>query len=356
MRGRIAELREVGKPVELAEYDVPDPEPGGLVVQVEQAAICGSDLHVWRGETAAEGVSAAAMGFGHEGFGRVVALGAGTTADDAGTPLALGDRVVHHVMATHVGRGPNPNTQRAYGVAPYFTSTFASHFVVGPTRPVFRVPDELADDVLPPVNCAMGAAVQALIAGGAGFGSDVVVFGAGGLGLTAAAAATHMGAASVTVLDRVPARLELAKRFGADVTIDVSEVTEAADRVELVRRATGGAHVVLELAGRAAVLPEGVAMLRPKGTFVEVGLFYSGTTAPLDPSTVLRGEKRVVGSAGYPPALLPDVLRFLVRVGDRFPFAEMVSHRFALEELDEALARSDWSRPGADVQRAVVVP
>ncbi|HEU0103451.1 MAG TPA: zinc-binding dehydrogenase [Mycobacteriales bacterium] len=358
MRGRVAELREYGGPIEIAEYDVPDPEPGGLVVRIEQAAICGSDLHVWRGETAGETASPAGLGFGHEGFGRVAALGAGTTVDDAGVPLAVGDRVVHHVMASHVGRGPNPNTQRVYGAPPYFFSTFADYFVIGPTRPVYRVPDELADDVLPPVNCAMGAAVQALRAGGAGFGADVVIFGAGGLGLTAAAAARQMGAASVVVLDRLPARLELAKRFGADVTIDVSAVDDPAERVDLVRRASGGrgADVVLELAGRAALLPEGVAMLGPRGTFVEVGLFYSGTTAAFDPSHVLRGEKRVVGSAGYPPALLPDLLDFLVRTRDVYPFAEMVSHRFALADLGEAFRQSDWATAGTTVLRAVVTP
>lgn len=358
MKGRVAELHAYGSPVEIAEYEVPSPEPGGLVVRVEQAAICGSDLHVWRGETAGTGVSPARMGFGHEGFGRVVALGPGTTSDDAGIALAEGDRVVHHVMASHVGRGPDPNAARAYGVHPYFHTTFADYFYIGATRPVYKVPDELEDDVLPPVNCAMGAAINALIAGGAGFGADVVIFGAGGLGLTAAAVAKDMGAATVVVIDRIAERLAMARRFGADATINASEMIDAAERVAALRAYTGGrgAHVAVEVAGRAEVLPEGMDMLARGGTFVEVGLFYPGPTAPLDPSVVVSGRRRLVGSAGYPPELLPRILDFLVRARDRYPFADMVSHRFALEDLNEAFAVSDWDRSAPSVTRAVIQP
>lgn len=358
MRGRVAELREYGRPVEIAEYEVPAPEPGGLVVKVEQAAICGSDLHIWRGETAANPVSPSRMGFGHEGFGRIVALGSGTHSDDAGVPLAEGDRVIHHVMASHVGRGPDPNVEREYGRHPYFHTTFADFYYIGATRPVYRVPDELDDDVLPPVNCAMGAALNALMAGGTTFGSKVIIFGAGGLGLTAAALAKDMGAETVIVVDRIAARLALARRFGADVCLDSSVLTEAADRIDFVKEHTGGRgpDVAIEVAGRAELLPEGLEMLARHGTFVEVGLFYPGPTAPLDPSVVLSGRKRIVGSAGYPPHLLPLLLQFLVRTADRYPFADMVSHRFALADINDALSASDWDKQGASVTRAVLNP
>lgn len=358
MRGRVATLTGYGDPVVLREYDVPDPEPGGLIVRVEQASICGSDLHVWRGETAAQAAEPASLGFGHEGFGRVAALGRGTTTDDAGRPLAVGDRVVHAVMPTSRGRGPRPNARRAYGEFPYFFTTFADYFYVGADRPVYRVPDELPDDVLPPVNCAMGAAVNGLLAGGTTLGSHVVVLGAGGLGLTATAAAKDMGAQTVVVLDRIPARLGLAKAFGADATIDVSEVTNADDRIALVHELTGGhgADVVLELVGLAALLPEGIAMLRRHGTFVEVGLWYTGTTVAFDPGLVFRGERRIVGSAGYPHTLLPTILDLLVRTRHHCPWERMVSHRFPLEEVNAALARADWSAGDPSVTRAVLMP
>jgi threonine dehydrogenase-like Zn-dependent dehydrogenase len=354
--GRVAVLSGYGRKVTLERFQVPDPEPGGMILKIEQAAICGSDLHVWRGDTSREPASPADLGFGHEGFGTVLELGPGTTQDDAGRPLQVGDRVIHHVLRKLDGRGRVRGT-RAYGQFPFFFSTFSDFYYVEADRPVYRVPDALPDDVLAPVNCAMGAAINGLLNGGVGFGSSVVIFGAGGLGLTAAAAAKDMGAHQVIVLDRVPARLDLAREFGADHVINVDEVATADERVALVQDLTEGrgADAALELVGLAALLPEGVAMLRPGGTFVEVGLFFKGTSVAFDPSTVLRG-KRIVGSAGYPPSLIPRILDFLARNIDRRPFQKMVSHRFALDDINEALEQADWSRTQPAVTRAVLIP
>jgi L-iditol 2-dehydrogenase len=358
VQGRVAVLGASGHPIELREYEVPEPEPGGAILKIEQSAICGSDLHIWRGDTAGDAAGPAALGFGHEGFGTVFALGKGTTADDAGRPLAIGDRVIHHVMPSPGGRTAPANSRRVYGEWPYFFSTFADYFYVSATRALYRVPDALPDDVLPSVNCAMGAAVNALIRGGVGFGSTVVVLGAGGLGLTATAAAKAMGAATVIVSDLVPARLGLARQFGADHTIDASELPGPGQAAARVREITDGrgADVVLELVGLASLVPEGVAMLGPGGVFVEVGLFFTGHTAPFDPSTVLRGNKSIIGSAGYPPALIPKILDFLVRVRGSLPFDKVISHRFPLAEINEAFKASDWSQAAPGVTRAVLIP
>jgi threonine dehydrogenase-like Zn-dependent dehydrogenase len=356
MDGRMAVMPGYGEPIEIREYQVPEPEPGGMILKIQQAAICGSDLHVWRGDTRSEPEPPAALGFGHEGFGRVHVLGAGTTADDAGQPLSVGDRVIHHVFPAPLRRTANTSSRRVYGEWPYFFSTFADYFYVGANRAVYRVPDELPDDLLPSVNCAMGAAINALIRGGVEFGSRVVIFGAGGLGLTATAAARAMGAATVVVTDRIESRLRLATRFGADHTVNVAEVATADQRIALIRELTGGADVVLELVGLASLLPEGVAMLAPGGTFVEVGLFFTGSSVAFDPSTLLRGNKKIVGSPGYPPALIPVILNFLARNLGTIPFDEIVSHRFALEQINAALADADWNQSQPTVTRAVLVP
>jgi threonine dehydrogenase-like Zn-dependent dehydrogenase len=356
MNGRMAVLPGYGEPIEIREYEVPEPEPGGMILRIEQAAICGSDLHVWRGDTSSEPEPAAALGFGHEGFGRVYKLGPGTATDDAGRPLRVGDRVIHHVLPSPLGRVPATSSRRAYGEWPYFFSTFADYFYVAANRAVFRAPDELPDDILPSVNCAMGAAINALIRGGVAFGSKVVIFGAGGLGLTATAAAKCMGATTVVVTDRIDSRLQLARQFGADHVLNVAEVSTAEDRVAAVRDMTGGADVVVEMVGLASLLPEGIAMLAPGGTFVEVGLFFTGTSVSFDPSTLLRANKKIVGSPGYPPALIPRILDFLVRNHRTVPFDRIISHRFGLEQINAALAHADWNQSQPTVTRAVLVP
>ncbi len=93
---RMAVFHGAGKPFEIREYPVPDPEPGAILVKVAMANVCGSDLHYWRGE-----LDYVKMGrplplnTGHEHVGRVAKLGAGVTTDSAGRPLAVGDRVAY---------------------------------------------------------------------------------------------------------------------------------------------------------------------------------------------------------------------------------------------------------------------
>ncbi len=94
MTGRIAVLKAYGGDFELREYPVPDPEPGAILVRLTRAGVCGSDLHIWRGEMKEiYGAAPRDLTFGHEMCGRIQRLGAGVTLDSAGQPLGEGDRV-----------------------------------------------------------------------------------------------------------------------------------------------------------------------------------------------------------------------------------------------------------------------
>src|SRR5438128_1212108 len=94
MNGRVAVLPAYGGKFELREYPVPDPEPGAILVKLTRAGVCGSDLHIWRGEMKEiYGSPPRDLTFGHEMCGRVERLGAGVTVDSAGQPLREGDRV-----------------------------------------------------------------------------------------------------------------------------------------------------------------------------------------------------------------------------------------------------------------------
>src|SRR5262245_47571450 len=94
MTGRVAVFKAYGGEFELREYPVPDPEPGAIVIKPTRAGVCGSDLHIWRGEMKkVYGAQPQNLTFGHEMCGRVARLGAGVTVDAAGQPLNEGDRV-----------------------------------------------------------------------------------------------------------------------------------------------------------------------------------------------------------------------------------------------------------------------
>ena len=367
MKGRLAVIREYGKPFEIQEYDVPDPEPGAVILRITQAGICGSDLHTWRGDTERNTIPPQGRAMGHEGTGVVYKMGQGVTTDALGAPLAEGDRVIHSAIFPcnhcHNCLRGDPNlcsnrTPRIVGQFPYFVGTFADYYYTPPGHALFKVPDELDDDVLGPVNCALGTTTQGLTVAGVHEGQYVVIQGAGGLGLSAIAMAKDMGADRVIVMDRLENRLELAEEFGADFTINIDEFNTPETRLSRVLELTKGrgADIVVELVGLPDLLPEGISMLRNGGTFVEIGLYFAGRTVAFDPSSIVTSGKRIIGSVMYRPILMSTILDFLVRNRDKLPFHKMVSHKFKLADINEAFAQAEWDQRQTPVTRAVLVP
>ena len=96
--GRVVVVKEYREPFVIEEYEVPDPEPGGLVLKITQAGICGSDLHTWRGDQVNVPLPESGRVMGHEGTGVVYQLGKGTTTDSNGLPLHEGDRIMYSAI------------------------------------------------------------------------------------------------------------------------------------------------------------------------------------------------------------------------------------------------------------------
>ena len=321
MKGRVVACKEYGKPFAIEEYDVPEPAPGAVVLRMTQAGICGSDLHVWRGDQVNVPLPPTGRAMGHEGTGVVETLGDGVTTDSGGAPIQKGDRVVYAAVfpCYHCHQCLKGNTNwcmnrnyPAAGTWPYFTGTYADFLYLPPRHPFFRVPDELDDDLLGPVNCAMGTVTTGLIRAGAGEGDYVVIQGAGGLGVHATAMAKEMGADRVIVLDRLENRLELAEAFGADHTINIEEFNTPETRLRRVRELTDGrgADVVMELVGRAELLAEGIDMLSNGGTFIEIGDIVRGARGVHRPVQAAPGQEHhgladVQARPAAPAAQLP---------------------------------------------------
>ena len=368
MKGRVVVVKEYGKPFEIEEYDVPEPEDGAVLLRMTQAGICGSDLHTWRGDQSQEFLPIPPSGrlMGHEGTGQVEVLGKGVTSDTLGTPIKEGDRIVYSAVfpcyRCHLCLRGDTNwcVNRAYptaGVYPYFSGTYADFLYLPPRHPFFRVPDELPDDILGPVNCAMGTVTTGLQRAQLSDGQYVVIQGAGGLGVHAIAMAKDMGADRVIVLDRLENRLQLAEEFGADHTINIEEFNTPETRVRRVWELTEGrgADVVVELVGRAELLAEGIDMLSNGGTFIEIGDIVRGREVSIDPSKLLSG-KNILGSRMYRASLLPTLLSFLVRNQHKLPFHKLVSHKFPLADVNEAFAKAEWSQTQTEITRAMLVP
>ena len=210
-----------------------------------------------------------------------------------------------------------------------------------------------------PANCALSQVIHGIRQAGLRFGDTIVLQGAGGLGLNAAAVAHDMGAGRVIVIDRLPARLELARQFGADAVVDASALDTPEARVERVKELTDGvgAHVVMDLVGVPSVIPEGLEMLRQGGTYVEIGCIWP-SEARIDPSRLVWGNRRLIAMTHYDPWVLPRALDFLVRTRSTFPFDRVLSHKFDLGDINEAFATAEWSNRDdpTKVVRATLAP
>ncbi len=366
--GRAAVFHGPGKPFEIRELPLPEVEPDAVLIRVTRANICGSDLHFWRGDAPLR-LPEDGWIYGHEMTGRVARLGSRVTADSLGRPLKEGDRVAYSYFypcgrcPACLDRKPAACPQkvgRPLGPSqfPHFHGAFAEYYYLRPGGSLFLVPDALPDAIVASVNCALAQVLFGLQQVGLGFGQSVVMQGAGGLGVQAAAVAKAMGAAPVIVIDQLPGRLELARAFGADHAINLKEVTDRKERVSLVRKLTGGgAHVVCDFVGVPAVIPEGIEMLRPGGTYLEIGTISRGLTVELEPAQLVWGSKKIVGVVMYDPRVIPEALDFLVRSRGRFPFDRLISHTFPLEQIDEAFRASEWmNRETTSITRAALTP
>jgi threonine dehydrogenase-like Zn-dependent dehydrogenase len=171
-------------------------------------------------------------------------------------------------------------------------------------------------------------------------GDTVVIQGAGGLGINAAAVARTAGAAEVIVIDKVTERLDLAADFGATQCIDASAIS-VAEVTEQVHRCTDGigADWVLEVVGIPGVIPEGVGFLNNGGTLLEVGNVGFGRNLEMDPSALVYGNKSIRGVMLYDPVTLATGLSFLQHTG--FPFDRLMPKPFHLADVNAAFASAD---------------
>ncbi len=364
--GRAVVFAASGKPFEIREYPIPEPTPGAALVRISLANVCGSDLHVWRGELDPEKRGRALpVHQGHEGTGRIAALGEGVVADSSGEPLSVGDRVVfayffpcgtcRQCIAGKSMACPNRMHPRRTSCEhwPHFKGTFGDYFYLYPNHTVFKVPADLSDEVVAGVNCAMAQVTAGLDVAGLNVGETVVIQGAGGLGLYAIAVARERGASRVIVIDGVPERLEVASMFGADDFVDLRELPDAGQRIKRVRELTrGGADVVMELGGFPAITDEGVQMVAPGGRYVEIGNISPGLTYSADPSYWVINNISVLGVNHYERRHLRDALQILERTQHRYPFDKIVSHKFPLEQVNEAFA----AQATGQVTRSSLVP
>jgi putative phosphonate catabolism associated alcohol dehydrogenase len=329
---RYARWDGVGKPFALVSGSTArTPGPGALLVRIDLATVCGSDLHTVEGRRPAPAPSV----LGHEQVGTVVGVGPGGVRCVDGSPVVPGMRVVWSVTASCgecgrcVRRMPHKCLRlRKYGHEPLsedepLTGGFATHCVVLPGTAVVAVPPEVPGEVAGPASCATATAAAAVAAAGPLRGRRVLVTGAGMLGLTATAMAAVAGA-RVVALDPDPARRGQALAFGASEVGDVSAGPEPVD-------------VAMDFSGRSSAVQLCLDALTVGGRAVLVGSVAPDEDVALNPERMVRGLHTVTGVHNYRPEDLASAVRFLAGHHRAFPFASLVGRAYPLDQMDAAI-------------------
>ena len=367
-KGLTVVLNQPGKPLELETLPTPEVEPGGILIKNTAAAICGSDLHYWRNDNNYSGPDMRKVP-GHEFTGVVHSLGKGVTTDSLRRPLREGDRVAfpffnpcnrcywcmraeHHACPHRTRR----SQQFSLTEYPYCDGGYAEYYFLPPGHYVFKVPDELPDDAIPPVNCALCQVLHGLEYANMKFGDIVAIQGAGGLGIYAAAVARDKGASKVISIDGQAPRLALAKQCGATDVINLNEYPTPEARVKRVKDLSDGrgADIVMELVGIAAATVEGLDMLRINGTFVDIGNIVPQPVS-FPATKVITQQIHWTGLMHYNPWIMPAALDFLVRTKDKYPLSKVVSHSFPLAEVNKAFEFAEWQGKGSGTAATRVI-
>ncbi|MCE5259282.1 MAG: zinc-binding dehydrogenase [Chloroflexi bacterium] len=347
MNAIAAVLTAFNQPLALQEIPVPELTPGQVLVQVEAAGICGSDVHMWHGKDPRTPLP---IILGHEGVGRVVAI-AGSRLDIYGQVLDPGQRILwergvscglcYYCQGLHEpALCPN---RWAYGIhrpsnrPPYLVGCYATHLVLDAHTPL--IPHAETDDPATYVSASCSGATAAH-----GFdqikqrpGDTCVVYGPGPLGAYSVALARAGGAEQVMVIGGSPARLALCKNLGATHLLDRHALSAEQQRQAVFEVTRGrGADLVVEASGSLSAAHEGLDLLRPGGTLLLVGFgtpIGEMNIAPFE--AVVRKNVRIQG------VWVSDTAHTLhaVSLVRQHPneFAALVTHRFALTQATEAL-------------------
>lgn len=323
----------------LDEKPIPDVGPLDALIRVTTTTICGTDVHILKGEyPVAKGLT-----IGHEPVGVIEKLGSAVTGYREGQRVIAGAITPSgYSNACQCGRCAQDGPGTKHGFKPMggwrFGNTIdgcQAEYVLVPDAMgnLAPVPDSLTDEQVLMCPDIMSTGFSGAESGEIGIGDMVAVFAQGPIGLCATAGAKLMGASTIIAVDRVPERLAMAKRLGADHVVDFSK----ANPVDAIMAITDGrgVDVAIEALGTQATFEACLRVLRPGGTLSSLGVYSSDLTIPLGAFAAGLGDHRIVTT------LCPggkERMRRLMAVieSGRVDLGAMVTHRYRLDDIEAA--------------------
>jgi len=332
-KGRIA-VEEVRKPV---------PGPGEAVIRITATTICGTDVHIVRGEYPVK----PGLILGHEPVGVIEELGAGLEKD-----YAVGQRVIAGAI-TPCGQcfyclnGSHSQCGGALGGWRFgntINGAWAEYLLVPDARAnLSPIPPTLADEDVLLCPDIFSTGLSGAESGAVKVGDSVAVFAQGPIGLCATVGAKLKGASLIIGIDSNLRRLEVARRFGANVTMNPAD----GDLVPEIKRLTGGrgVDVAIEALGRQETFENALRAIRPGGTLSSLGVYSGKLVAPYEALYAGLGDQKIVTTLC--PGGKERMRRLMAMIEHRrVDLAPLVTHHFALDRIEEAFDLFSSQRDG----------
>jgi len=322
--------------IRVEEVERPRAGAGQAVIRVTLTTICGTDLHILRGEYPVK----PGLIIGHEPVGVIEELGDGVTG------YAIGDRVLVGAITpcgqcraclsgqlSQCGHGEGYEAIGGWRFGNTINGAQAEYLCVPSAQAnLAKIPDELSDEQVVLLADIASTGFGGAESGQIRIGDSVVVFAQGPIGLCATAGAKLMGATMVIGVDGDDARLATARRMGADVALDY----RALDVIAEVKRLTGGgADVAIEALGTQQTFESALRCLRPGGTLSSLGVYSGKLEIPYEAFGAGLADNRIVTT------LCPggkERMRRLMEVvkSGRVDFTPLLTHTFSLEKITDA--------------------
>ncbi|MCR5303151.1 MAG: zinc-binding dehydrogenase [Lachnospiraceae bacterium] len=339
------------KHFDVKEYPIPPVGDGDILVKVEGCGVCGTDAH----EYSRDPFGLIPVALGHEGTGTIVAMGKDVKKDSAGKDLHIGDKVVTCMIfhddpeiTVYDLNKQNVGDADVYGLLPdddnHLNGWFSDYIFVRKGSTIFNVSDMDLDSriLIEPAAVLIHAVERAKSTGILRFASRVCVQGCGPIGLLCIAVLRTMGVNNIVAVDGNPARLDFAKRLGADNTVNFADYPNGIEELTAgVKNAFGGhlADFAFQCTGNPKAHSNIYKFIRNGGGLCELGFFVNGGDATINPHfDMCSKEITLVGSWVYTLRDYVNTFEFLKRAkAIGLPVTELITHKYPLEQINEAL-------------------
>lgn len=322
--------------IRLEKVDRPHPGPGEALIRITLTTICGTDLHILRGEYPVR----PGLIVGHEPVGIIEELGDGLTGYSVGDRVLVGAitpcgqcRACLSGDLSQCGRESGYRAIGGWRFGNTIHGAQAEYLIVPDAQAnLARIPHELTDDQVVLLADIASTGIGGAEAGSIRLGDKVVVFAQGPIGLCAAIGARLLGASLVIGVDGDDHRLKMAKRMGVDIVLDRRDGSALR---EIQALTDGGADVAIEALGTQQTFESALRCLRPGGTLSSLGVYSGKLEVPYEAFAAGLGDHRIVTTLCPGGKERMRRLMEMVSTG-RLDLTPLLTHRFRLEQIHQA--------------------